>query len=94
MISDAEIRRLAELYEAAADTLDPLNPDMENRRKAFDFEVEKLFARESPASVKLSKFRNQAVRLCIKYLRRDLSEAQRRARDTTIRDPSEGDSSP
>ena len=65
MISNTEIRRLADLYEAAADTLDPLNPDMEHRRKAFDLEVERLFASESPRGIKLPKFRSKAVQLCL-----------------------------
>lgn len=84
MISDAQIRQLAELYAASADTLDPLHPDAEQRRKAFDQEVERLFANVSPESITLRQFKHKAVQMCVKYLHRDLPPDERRAHDTTI----------
>jgi hypothetical protein len=83
MISEAEIRHLAELYSASADTLDPLHADMEERRKAFDQEVERLFRCYSPPGITPERFRSKAVQLCVKYLHRDLPPDERRARDTT-----------
>jgi hypothetical protein len=84
MISDAEKRHLAELYAASADNAEPLQPAAEQRRKAFDLEVERLFSRESPASITFRQFRHKAVQMCLEYLRRDLPPDERRARDTTI----------
>jgi hypothetical protein len=84
MISDAEIQRLAELYEASVDTLDPLNPEMEQRRKAFDLEVKRLFDSVATEGSTLPKFRIQVAQWCFKYLHRDLSPDERRARETTI----------
>lgn len=84
MISEEEKRRLAELYAASAEALDPLASDLEERRKAFDLEVERLYRNVSPQGVTLEKFKAKAVQMCVKYLHRDLPPNERRARDTTI----------
>ncbi|MGA8478369.1 MAG: hypothetical protein WB696_10460 [Chthoniobacterales bacterium] len=84
MISDAEIQHLAELYAASAEALDPLAPDMEQRRRAFDMEVERLYSKYSPQGITLGQFRSKAVQMCVKHLRRDLPPDERRARDTSI----------
>jgi hypothetical protein len=84
MISEAEKRHLAELYAESADTSDPLHPDAEQRRKAFDSEVERLFAIVAPDDVRLPQFKSKAVQICVKYLHRDLPPDERRALDTTI----------
>jgi hypothetical protein len=85
MISDEELRQLAELYDASADAdiSQVLDTAAEQRRKAFDLEVERLFAREPAGSIQFHKFKNRAVKLCVKYLHRDLPPDERRARDTT-----------
>jgi len=84
MISETEIRRLAELYSTSAEALDPLAPDMEQRRRAFDLEVEGLYSKYSPRGITLGQFRSKAVQMCVKHLRRDLPPDERRARETSI----------
>jgi len=84
MISEEEKRRLADLYAAAAEALDPLASDLEERRKAFDLEVERLYRVVSAPGVTFEKFKGKAVQMCLKYLHRDLPPDERRARDTTI----------
>jgi hypothetical protein len=84
MISEAEIQHLAELYAASADTLEPLAADIEQRRRAFDLEVEGLYSKYSPKGITLRQFRSKATQMCVKYLHRDLPPDERQARDTSI----------
>jgi hypothetical protein len=84
MVSSAELQRLAELYAASAEALDPLAPDIEQRRRAFDLEVERLYSKYSPQGITVGQFRSKAVQTCVKHLHRDLPPDERRARNTTI----------
>jgi hypothetical protein len=90
MISEAEVQGLAELYAVAAETLDPLHVDAEQRRKAFDLEVERLYSKISPEGITFRQFRGKAVQMCVKYLHRELPPDERRARETSIREPFQG----
>jgi len=84
MISEGEIQRLVELYAVTAEAPDPLDPNLEKHREAFDLEVIRLFSRIARPGVTPEGFKAKVRDICIKRLHRDLPPEQRRARETTI----------
>jgi hypothetical protein len=67
-ISQAQVNRLAELYDAAVRTLDPLSLAQKQRCADFDTEVERLYKESRLTSTTLRDFRRKAVGECAKLL--------------------------
>jgi hypothetical protein len=64
MISRAEWQQLAELYDRGANSLDPFDTEAGKAMDEFLRQVNALYAREDPSSIRFQEFKSGVIRQC------------------------------